>query len=289
MSKNISRAANKPPSLSVTMDGLRQAYYASPESRLLSPATKATTDRAFKMMAPIWGIPIGKITKLEVDNLVSGLSSTPGNIHILATRMRTVFQFAINQGWISTNPFSGIKLPKTGEYRPWTHDEFVQFVKGASPQVAMAVKLAYYTGQRISDVLKMKWSDIHDGDIHVIQQKTRTPLRIPVHPKLKTALRSHRRLSKGSYIVSMRDGSQFSVKTFRMKFDREKKAMGMPKDMVFHGLRKLTAVTLAEQGASTHEIMAVGGWKTTKQVHHYCKGANQRAMAQSAIGKLKGR
>src|SRR6185369_323376 len=103
--------------------------------------------------------------------------------------MRALMKFAVDREYIEANPLSGATMPKTGEIRPWTNAEMSAMVVSAHEQVRMAVLLAYYTGQRISDVLRMKWGDITPQDaIYVCQKKTRTELYIPIHPTLRRAL-----------------------------------------------------------------------------------------------------
>jgi integrase len=53
-----------------------------------------------------------------------------------------------------------------------------------------------------------------------------------------------------------------------------------------HGLRKAAAARLAEYGATEHEIMAVTGHKTLKEVTRYTRAARQRVLADSAMKKL---
>jgi integrase len=53
-----------------------------------------------------------------------------------------------------------------------------------------------------------------------------------------------------------------------------------------HGLRKAMAVRLAELGASEHEIMAVTGHRTSKEVGRYTRAARQKVLADSAMQKL---
>ena len=48
--------------------------------------------------------------------------------------------------------------------------------------------LAYFTGQRSSDILKMKWADIAGKEIHVVQDKTGAELWVPLHPDLQAEL-----------------------------------------------------------------------------------------------------
>ena len=54
-----------------------------------------------------------------------------------------------------------------------------------------------------------------------------------------------------------------------------------------HGLRKASAVRLAELGASDHAIMAHNGWRTLKEVQRYTKGVRRRLMADSASDLLE--
>ena len=46
-----------------------------------------------------------------------------------------------------------------------------------------------------------------------------------------------------------------------------------------HGLRKAMATRLADLGCSTHQIMAIGGWETLKEVERYTKNANRKRLA----------
>ena len=55
-----------------------------------------------------------------------------------------------------------------------------------------------------------------------------------------------------------------------------------------HGLRKAAARRLAEAGCSTHQIRAITGHATLKEVERYTKAADQKRLAEQAIEKLKG-
>lgn len=267
-----------------SMNDLEQAYLNSRAYKLLAPATRVNTVKALQWLAPFAKRRLDTLTKAEMNSVVERLS--PGNAHIFLSRSRALFSYARNLDQMNNDPLKGLKSPASGEYRPWTQEEVDAFLKGAHPTVSLAVRLAYYTGQRMSDVLNMQWSDITDKGIHVVQQKTGAELTIPVHPKLRAELKKQAQASASQYIISQPDGSAYTPASFRTKFRRERIRLKLSEDMVFHGVRKLTAVSLAERGASVREIMAVGGWKSSKQVDHYCKGADQKRMAKSAIDKL---
>ena len=55
-----------------------------------------------------------------------------------------------------------------------------------------------------------------------------------------------------------------------------------------HGLRKAGAVRAAENGATTHELMAIFGWLSLKEAERYTQAARRRRLARNAT-RLLGR
>jgi integrase len=56
-----------------------------------------------------------------------------------------------------------------------------------------------------------------------------------------------------------------------------------------HGLRKAAARRLAEAGCTPHEIAAITGHASLREVERYTKAVDQRRLAEAAIGKAKAR
>ena len=54
-----------------------------------------------------------------------------------------------------------------------------------------------------------------------------------------------------------------------------------------HGLRKAAARRLAEAGCSTHEIAAITGHASLKEVARYTEAADRKRLAQSAMAKVR--
>ena len=54
-----------------------------------------------------------------------------------------------------------------------------------------------------------------------------------------------------------------------------------------HGLLKAAAARLAELGASEHEIMAITGHQTSKEVSRYNRAARQKLLAESAMARIE--
>jgi integrase len=62
--------------------------------------------------------------------------------------------------------------------------------------------------------------------------------------------------------------------------------IGLPRQLGLHGLRRLTAIRLAEAGCSTHEIAAITGHRTLQMVQEYTRGVRQRTLADVATLRL---
>lgn len=55
------------------------------------------------------------------------------------------------------------------------------------------------------------------------------------------------------------------------------------KGLSAHGLRKAAAARLADLGCTEHQIMAITGHQTSKEVSRYTKSANRRRLAKQAM------
>ena len=53
-----------------------------------------------------------------------------------------------------------------------------------------------------------------------------------------------------------------------------------------HGLRKAGAVTAAENGATTKQLMAIFGWLSFEEAGRYTQAAEREKLACEAMGKL---
>jgi integrase len=54
-----------------------------------------------------------------------------------------------------------------------------------------------------------------------------------------------------------------------------------------HGLRKAAARRLAEAGCTPHEIAAITGHASLKEIVRYTEAVNRKRLAQSAMAKVK--
>lgn len=122
------------------------------------------------------------ITTKHVADALDGLleKSTASVVLNLRTRLHDVFRMAETKGLIGTgmNPVSATKPPDYKVKRErLSLEQFLAIRAKASPWVQHGMDLALLTGQRVSDVVKMKFSDYKEGALFTIQQKTGLKLR----------------------------------------------------------------------------------------------------------------
>ena len=106
--------------------------------------------------------------------------------------IRHLCQFSVANGMIAADPTRDVRLPRTKSdgHHTWTESEIAQFeaTHPIGSKARLALALVLYSGQRVSDVVPMGRQHVSDDLIQVRQQKTRTSLRIPIHPVLQAVL-----------------------------------------------------------------------------------------------------
>jgi integrase len=216
------------------------------------------------------------------DKILGPYADRPGQRFAILKTLRILIKHAIGLGWIKHDPSSGIKRPTPEPIRAWTDQEILQFENrwAAGSQQRLAFALMLYTGQRRSDVHRMRWADIRRNKICLTQQKTGIQLTIPLLEDLQTLLRITQRSCET--ILTTKHNKPFSVGGFSDFMRRAIREAGLPIDCQPHGLRKTCGKRLAEAKCSTKLIMAWLGHKSLAQAEGYTTHADQEAMADMA-------
>ena len=195
-------------------------------------------------------------------------------------------QHAVATGLCKTDPTQGVKLPKVKSdgIHAWSEAEISQYeahhAVGTKPRLAFA--LALYTGQRRADVVRMGRQHVRNGTLEVRQKKTRAVLEIPLHDDLQKIIEA----TPGEHLtfLTTKTGKSYAPNDLSDEFRGWCDAAGLPHCSI-HGLRKAAARRLAEAGCSAHEIAAITGHKTLKEVERYTRSAEQARLARQAIAR----
>ncbi|MDM3091127.1 site-specific integrase [Citrobacter sp. Cf133] len=147
-----------------------------------------------------------------------------------------------------------------------------------------AMLLALVTGQRLGDISRMKFSDIWDDHLHVIQEKTGSKIAIPLSLRLNAISWSVRDVvarcrdyAVSPYLVHFfrstsqaERGTQVKSNTLTMNFSKARDLAGIDwgegSPATFHEQRSLSERLYKEQGLDTQKLL---GHKTQQQTDRY--------------------
>lgn len=138
------------------------------------------------------------------------------------------------------NPVRGVKKNKELPRRFYADDEvWAAVYRKASPELRDAMDLNYLTGQRPDDVFKMRFSDVRNDAIEVIQNKTGKHLRILLRNEDGTAtelsllidrIRQRQRTVMSIYLVATDNGLPLSKSMRRARFESAREAAAQEAD-----------------------------------------------------------
>lgn len=141
-------------------------------------------------MAKLGQLQVGGIQRKEIIRARQTSADKMRFANYIAQVVRILLEHVIDLGWRSDNPAKGVKLLCSGApaREAWPRDMIDEYRTDASGRALLIFKMCLETGQRIGDVLRMRWSDI-DGEGLVIRQgKTKAKFRIPITPRLNVIL-----------------------------------------------------------------------------------------------------
>jgi integrase len=187
---------------------------------------------------------------------------------------------------LDVNPTVGLsRLHEVqSERREWPQPVIKAFDQGAPAHLLVARKLAYYTGQRVSDLVTMDWAQFDGKWISVSQMKTSEKLSIPCHPELRKALNAVRKKS-GRIIRNKFDRAYSTGDGLSDAFRERLRNLGI-EGYSIHGLRKNATSALAEAGCSEFEIMAVKGSQDTPHGAALRQGRQPKEACRECHGKV---
>lgn len=233
-------------------------------------------------------VPLTRFTPKSVANLRDAKLGFPDAANGRVKAIRAVFSWATlpEVGFLQVNPARDVKSFESGNpngHHTWTSEEVELFVKrhpiGSKAHLALALLL--YTGQRLSDVVRFGRQHEKGEWLKFTQHKNRNrkpiTLEIPIRSELRHVLDAS---PTGDLVYLVTEFNKpFSDAGFGNWFRDRCIEAGVPGRA--HGLRKARATRMADADATVHQIMAITGHTTLKEVERYTKAANQRKLAES--------
>ena len=168
-----------------------------------------------------------------------------------------------------TNPCQGVKgYREAGRSRYVTNEEFDQVKAHAHFTVVDAMDLALLTGQRPADVLKFKRTDVRDGALWIVQNKTGTRLGIEITGELAAVIaRINERPSKAisPFLIQDENGQRLTYFVLRSRFDKARTLAKV--DFQFRDIRAKAATDTGDL-AHAQKLLA---HKNRDMTEHYVR------------------
>lgn len=228
---------------------------------------------------------------LTVDvlrELRAGWTLAPRTQQKTLETLRAFLRFCEAADWIEKNPATRIKPPKVEDTPtlPLTDDDVQKLLnacrryRGNGRRLRAMVLLLRYSGLRISDAVSLRRDRIHGDRIFLYQQKTGTPVYVPL-PAF--AVRALMQQPTGQYVFWSGHGElKSAIEDWRRSFRSLAKLAGVRK-LHFHRLRDSFAVSLLERGVDIETVAVLLGHSSSAVTRkHYNPWVQSRQSALEA-------
>lgn len=240
------------------------------------------------------GLSVDVVRPSIVQAHLDGLAQLPGKQSNAKAALQALEKWAIVRDHLPHTITLGTQvIGSDGGHEPWTDQEVEDAINHARPDIARAVLLEATTGQRGSDLVKMRFSDLEEAGgrlgVNVIQRKTKVRLLVPFTHEFSAKVEQWEK-KPPFYLVLAPDGRQFTRSRLSHDWNKEREnnphlASHKRRGLVMHGLRATAVVRLHGLGLTTLEIAAIVGM-SEPMVARYCRLANKNKLARDAMDRV---
>ena len=278
---------------------LSDAWFASSAFTSLAPRTTLDYSVAKKRIDNRWGSlplelfdwPTIRPDLLEWRDLLGRSSRRQADATFGV--LSIILEWGRDRGWItanhSTRPKKLYRADRSDKL--WQPADLDAFRSKASSEMRLALEMALWTGQRQSDLLKLKWSSYDGKRLAFRQGKRGRRVDMPLPAPLRQILDGRTR--RAETILTAPSGEPWRTDPrpthFQHLWRRATLAAGLD-GLHFHDLRGTSCTRLAEAGATPSEIAAMLGWSLSsvnRMLDTY--QAMTATLSDSAVAKLEKR
>jgi len=226
--------------------------------------------------------PIGKITTYDIKSWRvwrkdqtsnRGTPVSKSTLNIELSFLKTMFNLAVEWGWLSENPAQPVKRLK-GEVKRMrflNRDEIARLINSADSVLKPVVVTAISTGMRRGEILNLKWKDVdfENGFIKVEKSKNKDRRDIPIETFLRVTLESlTESREKGEFVFLVKNGPRLGVGYLDYHFQLLREKVGLD-DFRFHDLRHTAASLYASGGCDIMSLKNLLGHKNIEMTQRY--------------------
>ncbi len=272
--------------------GVIASYIGSDKFMRLAASTQGNYRRHLALAQSVLGDrPIEVVRPALVQAFLDGLSDRPATQKVAQTALKALERWAIVRDLLPRQITIGTDAPGgDGGHKPWTEAQIRTAIDHARTDLSRVVLVASNTGQRGSDLVRMRWSDLEVYEVrlglNVVTKKTGLKMWIPLTGELGEALTSWER--RPGFILLKPDGQPWTRTQLSDAWTKERDtnpALASLAGCTLHGLRSTAIVRLRRAGVTTGLISSLVGLSEA-MVNRYCRFAVQRDNAVAAVIQL---
>lgn len=230
---------------------------------------------------------LAEIKPYEISNLLKiEYKSSPSKTKRILMEIKNMFKEAIIYGNLLINPALYLKADKvkiSRERMDFNDFELIsKYARSNSPKwVNILLLLGLITGQRRSDLMKMRYSDVKNGNLHIEQQKTGIKLAIPISLKLdaidmsiEEVIELSRNYHVGNeFMLRKHNGSKLCEASLSVGFQKAAIGAEINKNISLHECRSLSERLYRTQGIDTRILLGHLHQRTT-DMYNDARGLN---------------
>ena len=238
-------------------------------------------------------IPVADIRRAEVKELIRQKAATsPIAANRVLALIRAILFYALDEELVESNVAIRIKAaPEVARDRYLSEAEIRNFWRGLDntgidPRIGRVLKLLLVTGQRRSEIVGMKWSeiDMQKGVWELAASRTKAGRahRVPLTPLALDLIGDPH---GGEYVFSNGDGKPFAAVSIGQAMRREQKALGLGERATVHDLRRTMATHLGDLGIDRlviGKLLNHAEAGVTGKVYDLSAHAEQKRLAMAA-------
>jgi len=258
----LERTRTLPPAAVILFEWVCTQYLDMEVSKKASRTRKDDRDKLTKLLEFFNDppAPLDAIKPVNVQQYLDWRKAAPVRANREKSLLSAIWNFARQRGYTHlANPCAGIKgYPESGRDTYIEDDQYQAIWNIADPCLRDAMDLAYLLGQRPADVLKLTVNDIHDGALHLHQNKTGTRLRIEISDELAAILeriitrkRTYRTVTP--HLIVTEHGHAIRVKALAARWRTARKAAGVNPNLQFRDLRAKAGTDKADTAGDARQ------------------------------------
>jgi len=220
---------------------------------------------------------VSQIEPADVADLIDQWKDKPRTANGLRSLLSVIIQWAIRKRYRVDNPVKEIaRFKERKRTRYLADDELERIKQHGSPWLAALIDLALVTGQRVGDLLALRWSDVSDKGVvfrpSKVEETTAVAVPIRMTPRLRAALdrcRAAPKVPSLVHVCSSIRGQRLPYNTVYSAWTEACAAAGVV-DANIHDLKHRALTDAERQGKDSRRL---GGHSSKAMTQRYIEAA----------------